>query len=278
MEPFQIIQLPSQENKLSTEYERSNASSLDTYVGIIHEFNSPFHLYINLSRLGEDDYTKLIIYSIGSKKEIIWGIYDVVNNKFEFESACKYQLKQLIPFIRQWENVGYEYIANAVTDRIHLVMASFNPNNKELTRDEYKILKFLIAYLENKIEEDEFLNMDPENTFPRILEKIGIANSNDLPFIKFLNQNLKKIKEILEKYEQTINRIDVDKEILRKIINNAELLQLMVSEFYEIINEFNDNAFYNALKKCKSEEECTDTYGEECSIYKFLRSDQSNFI
>lgn len=218
MEPFQLIQLPSQENK----------TSLDTYVGIIHELNSPFHLYINISQLGLYDYIKIIIYSIGAKKEIIWGIYDLNEYQFEFESACKYTLKQLLPFIRQWENVGYEYIANAVTDRIHLAMASFNPGNKELTREEYKILKYLVAYLEDKVTEQEFEEVDPDNTFLIILQKIGISNTQEISLSKFLEQNLNLLKKKLKEYEKHINRIDIDKDVLR---NNRSSRNITISSF-----------------------------------------------
>ena len=274
---FQISELKFPEIKTDTE----------TYVGIVHNFDSPFHLYINLKDLDESDFIRIIVYSMGAKKEIIWGTFNALNTKLEFRANCKYTLKQLIPFIKEWESFGYEYVANSVTDRIHIAMNSFNLNNKLLTESEYKILKYFLAYIDSKISYEQFEESDPDNLFPTIIDKLGIIEEDEFtdPIVNpidlvYLNKNVKKVEEIIKTHEKTINRTDIDKDILRKIIHHTDLLQTIVTSFYQEIKNgpYNNNAFYQAMEKCESQEQCKGSKSEACDIYNFMKGDHIEIL
>ena len=153
-----------------TKTDQENAR--DTYVGIVPKFDSPFHLYINLKDLEESSYIKIIIFSLGAKKEILWGTFNTNTNKFDFRANCEYTLNQLRSFMQEWNSFGFESIANSVADRIHIAMNSFNPDSKILTEDEYKILKYFLAYIDNKITFEEFQKVGflaPSVNIPKII-------------------------------------------------------------------------------------------------------------
>ena len=276
---------------------------LDTYVGIINSIDTPFHLYINVDDLNRYNYVKLLIYSMGSKKQIIWGTYNLKGNKFEFESSCKFQLNQLRHFMQLWQSRGYEYIANAVADKIYTVISD---DENRITYPEYKILKYAIAYLQHKISLQDFEKYDETNRLPGIIDKVGILNPenlntkyNDLLFDDNNNYQpvrndfvdweelalyLEDLVQIVQEYETHINRVDIDRDILEKINGNIKLLQHIVEQFYSIIasNDYTSNSFYNSLQDCPEESTCkTSTSAEAlpaCGMYDFLETDYREFV
>jgi hypothetical protein len=264
---------------LLLELANRESQDLDTYVGIIHALNSPFHLYINLSDLNNTDNIKVLIYSIGEKKEIIWGRYYLKTGKINFESSCKYTLALLNAFLKTWTALGYEYIANSVHNKITQIFKLFN-DEPILNVSEYKVLKYAFAYLEGRIDKDEFIAYDNDNLLPGIIYKLGIEDVRS-DFIDFdiLQTQITEIAESIKEIDATINLTTIDQDILTQITSNKELLLHIVAQFYDTIQEgpYNNNSFYSTLQKCESSEFCSSSDSPICDIYDFLDQNSVDF-
>jgi len=270
---YQILELKNPELELAQQQDQ-----LDTYVGIIHSLDSPFHLYLNLSDLGSPSYIKLLIYSAGVKKEIIWGRYYVKTSTMNFEASCKYNLTQLNRFLATWRELGYEYIANSITDRITKTFRALS-GSETLSDQEYRILKYAFALLENRISEEEFERYDISNQLPTILYKLKIDEKADFVDYEVLATQKDQIETAIHNVEAHLNRTDIDPRILAKVIKHQDLLIKIVNLFYKTIVDgpYNTNSFYKNLAKCEDENVCKNLDSEVCDIYEFLNESTYDF-
>ena len=91
---------------------------------------------------------KVLIYSLGNKKQILWGVYDFKTQTFEWESGCKYKISMLTKFLKIWHSAGYETIADVVKNRISAVVAEIIGSKNQLTQNEryFKIYYIILRW------------------------------------------------------------------------------------------------------------------------------------
>ena len=72
------------------------------------------------------------------------------------------------------------------------------------------------------------------------------------------------------KYENTINRTDLQKETLASLpIEAVEEIRTITAQFYDAIKsgKFTENSFYSSLDACPTVEECAQNFNEKgCEV------------
>lgn len=280
---MQVIEF---ENK-SESPRKSQKKSTEQYLGITLELNDPFHLAIRLTDLNNNNkYAKIIVYSIGSKKEILWGTYEFKNKQITYESSCKYKISELSKFLKLWYSKNFETVSDIVLNRIKYVMLYMTDNtDKFINYDEYKILKYIQQYLQNKINYDTLEKNIDFSELQKILPKINIypetnkyTEIDDIIDLEIdvddLKQYLTTINKAITDYEETLNLSNIDNDVLNKIVINKDKIYEIIKTFHSDIQygKFNTNSFYNALHSCLSESDCKKVgfYPDVCSLYDFI--------
>jgi hypothetical protein len=275
----------------SVDQKQLQKDKLDQHLGIVVDLNDPFHLCIKLEDLQlNKNYLKIVIYSMGSKKEIMWGIYDIKKKKFEWEAGCKYtKLALLTKFLKKWHQTGFEMVANVVKDRINIAVNEIIGNTDYLTQEEYKYVKYISSYLHKKItyaqlEEnidleklDDVINKLDLNIKLNKYEDLDIEYERELE-VDDLKKYIKQIDLKIKEYEDKSNRADLDTDILHLIIGKEDLIQEVINNFHKDVQTgpYTYNSFYNALQECLSEEDCKKSgyYPDVCDIYGFIENDE----
>jgi hypothetical protein len=282
--------------QVHTFFEKKSPSeqlNQSTYLGVHLEVNDPFHLCIPLSELGEEN-IRVVIYSIGRKKEVIWGTYNFKSSRFTWYNACKADLTTIGRFLKVWNSANFETVADVVKNRITGAMRELLSQEDGLTKEEYKVLKYLLAYWRNSDNEtyvklEEALNdvdiIKLLNTLKIPVPQIQYTDfvQSDLP-VEIDITKLKKYKDIINKevldYETGLNLSNIDRDVLYNIINNKERLQQLVSDFHNNVQTsiYNTDSFVAALSQCLTQEQCAAAGYEpdSCSIYEFLNEYGAN--
>lgn len=265
---------------LETKNEQTKSLEQDQYLGLALETNDPFHLAIRIPDLDQNN-VKVLIYSIGSKKEVLWGYYNFLTQKFSWESSCKFRIGLLTRFLKSWSEKGYETVANVVTNRINRVMNYMLGNDKALTYPEYKALKQIYLYRIGKVGplvlEDELKDVDLTTLYKKLgFEPIKYPELDYEvePEPKLDSIPLEQIETAIQEYETTLNLSAVDHDVLEKVVGNEDRLYEIVSKFHQDVQygKYNTNSFYTSLNDCLTEDDCKKAgyYPESCDLYTFL--------
>lgn len=249
---------------------------LDQYVGIVPEFTNPFQLYIRVNDIERNaSIVKFIVFSIGARRALIWGYYNIDLQQIIVQSACTFKLNQLMPLLRQWEANAFESASVMTKHGIAQLMQELSLNSGETSKyiqyPEYQQLKYLIALLNDRINVDQFEELVNNNLLVSTLQKLNLYNP-DIQYIEYENESLSlpnyntllsllpQLNTIVEKYEKTINRNDLDRDL-----NLPDKAQYVVSLIQQIVDDFfhwletsvySRSSFYNILQPCLSETQC----------------------
>jgi hypothetical protein len=257
--------------------------NLDSYVHIYFELNNPFHLCLHLNDFLESiRYVKTVVYSIGRNPEIIWGLYDKESTKFIWNDSCNYKkLNILSNLLKQLRIHNFTLVSNAVKDRISSTMNEFL-GKQTLDFEKYRILKYVLYYLDSKITFQNLQNSVDLSKLPEILDFLKIPVESDylwneygyeVPNIKndysYLKQYYNIINDSITNYENTLNRVDIDRDSnIDNYISDSELL-IIVNAFLQSVQTKEYNLDYTPAE-CVLELECNNN-NPSCGLYSFIK-------
>ena len=251
----------------------------DEYIGINLAMDNPFQLYLKKDDFLNDRNTiHFISYSMGKKKILLWGKYMVKSMEFKYENGCKYQLKNLIPYMNSWKD-RYELAYQTVTNRIRGTMDAFSGIKRFVEDyDTYVNLKYFLSSRKDSIYYKPNVNRpdniskfekylkDNNEEFKILLNEQALSDE-DLDYDKLIfdANPIRFLEEQLQDYEDHLNT--------KTHIIHLKKLKIINDMFYEFIKygSFSNDVFYSSLKSCKSIEDCSNVYVSECD---FLYDDE----
>lgn len=261
--------------------DQQTEANLDQYLGIITSLTDPFNLFIRLSDFQnpEIDLVYLFIYSLGKKKIATWGTYSKKNQEISLDGACRYKVSQLMTLQRSWQEVGYDYVANAVIDRITAYFKEM------MSPEEYLRKKFILARHRGQITQREFEKMTGKDYLDQFYDKLliemledDILSVDDLDsseiteseeFQSYLADYLDDIEREIEEYILMINRADIDESIARRLTREELIiLQELTQKFREKMerSSLTSDSVYSWLITCPDKEAC-DKPSQSCAVY-----------
>ncbi len=221
---------------------QKNSDELDLFAGVHTGLDDPYNVFLRVKDITAGN--PLIYfygYSMGKKKVVMWGVYDVHNNTFLIDAACRYNPNNLKQMLDVWKANRYQYSFNSVRNRID-----------SRIREHYLAGHFGQAHVKNLL-----------NLFQRFkdyllvkLVKEGYVNRAELLTINKGNENLPYILDIL-KFEQSSFDDEYDytiDEVKKECVAMIETGELDFRLSYDIIrfHPFFDFLF-NSISNTKDE-------------------------
>jgi len=241
----------------------------NVYIGVVEPLDFPYNLFANVKDILDPDRNLVycFIYILGAKKIAFWATYNKQEQIFNIAGGCRYKVANMSKMIHTWQDNGNKYMANAVRNRIDDVLAKYT-GVERMTYSEYLRLKFIIAYYTKKISLEEL-----EEKYPGELNKFltefdkksgligGISEDYDLALDKYLEN----IEDSIINYENTINRVDLEKNLNDRLY---DAVAKITQRFYTTIKagEFQTDTYYKNLKDCPGLEQC-EKDNENCEVY-----------
>lgn len=276
---LQLLEIPN------SIYQNEYAQDL---VGVIRRINSPFNLYMRLTDFfNNSSYIYFVVYSIGKRKIILWGVYDKINKNFIVDSSCRYtNLNDLQNFRKASIQHNYSYVGNIVQNKINETLSRFSnisPFHFIKSYDDYINYKFLIGFNEGKIPFDmipigsqEFVKDAPllinEFDYDNIKKEIiqyesKYVNRNDVPQNIIISDNVISALRKIPGYEN-LSSIDLTSILKNKI---APIIEDLTKQFQIQIqtSEYVSSLFYDQLNTCPNLSNCNenDTNNKGCNMY-----------
>lgn len=223
-------------------------------VGLVQPLNSPYNLFVNVEDLLAPNTLEIrfYIYSIGAQRNILWGVYYKDSGLFEIDAGCQYVPRELYEITRNWIRSGYEYVGNSVTDRPNQIINQYldKPQN---TYNDYTKMKYLHAYLTNAISDQDYLSM--YESLPQDIPDDPNA------YIEYLLD----LEEKITKYEASINRTDLNRQLLQKLSGSLRKSLVEITQNFAHAVERGD---YSMLSRCPTQKECFEgQWNASCRIY-----------
>lgn len=98
---------------------QKETDQLDLFAGVRSGLDDPYNLFFRVSNIEtESPQIYFYSYSLGKKKVVFWGIYDMDENNFLVDSACRYQPNNLKKMIDTWKSHAFEFYSAGVRDRV----------------------------------------------------------------------------------------------------------------------------------------------------------------
>lgn len=213
-------------------------ADLRKYVGIRDYISSPFHLYLrdnDVERWIEKSpirYIRFVIFSMGSRKVVLIGVYDIKTESFNIESSCKYHLRDLIDYLHSWEEdyKQYTYVA-----RNRILETGFFVRGPVKNYDQYLSLKY-------------YLSLEPTSIFYKKEHHSAIRNKINYNIIDdFLDEPIDTLDEYVQEFESSMNLQEaMDKRKEGKI-------RVVLTDFFRWIQNYNSfilENIYSSLPSC----------------------------
>jgi len=286
----QILQLPS--NIIQKDNLRQE--KLDTYLGIAHGLSDPFSLFINITDIQENrNLIYFFSYSMGTKKVVVWGTYNKLNDKIKVESGCRFNSWKYITYINIWKDMNYKLDTTLNKNRLNSRM---NKINKRLgnpvdplkinNETDLKAWKYLIAYFDDNISKDDFLFLFDRLDVSKLSYNYENYNMGKSPILDFYD--LFNIDDLIEEEELDIIRDRIEDEIRLyeknklNIIDNtsSETIKDIVMRITELFIDYISRSSYVGNESVKSLPICPQTIfdcdpddledeNNECSVFTF---------
>lgn len=210
---FQVQEMVSKDLKKQDKGQRE-ADTLDLYVGLKTGLEDPFNMFLKLSDItSQKELIYFYAYSMGKKKVVLWGVYNVNTNEFLIDDACRYSPNDLKFMLNNWKEHDYSFYFSSVRNRITSRM------DQELLFDNRKTILEI------------FNNF--KNYFLVKLAREGLMNPNNLSLpLKKLYSN--------DEFEFNYSKILTE---VRKILNNK----------YKDINEYVFEALFDEIENKQEE-------------------------
>ena len=264
--------------------------TLDREIGVVGQITDPVNIFFNENDIANADTVDFIyfnVYTLGRKKLVLWGVYDMELDEFHFDNACRYTTPQLMSIVNTWKKNNFMYSSNLVVNRIRERFAAYSRAHDEFpdigTYATYRKLKLLVAYFESVStplssrissqlthKDFEMLDYNFEHWLDTNYQFTYNPNSQMTIFDDFPVQfkvYLTHLKQRLTKYETKINRHDVEK-------TQDDLVHELTDKFYIFFMDsgYNYTDFVNSLSACPNRQDCqTGQTGQNdhCALYSY---------
>ena len=232
---MQLLQIPTKDS------DNLKQEKLDVYLGVAHGLTDPFNFFINITDIKEkSDHVYFFSYSMGKKRVVLWGTYDVFNDEIKIESGCRYDSWKFINYINIWKEMNYQIydvlFKNKFTGLINKFSGKLTNPKKINNEEDLRAWKYMSAYFDNNISQEDFiflfdrldlsqLSYNYENYISGkspLLDFYDLFNISDLTEEDELSDIIDDIKEEIKNYENTLNYLhdtapDQIKEIVMRI-------------------------------------------------------------
>ena len=153
---MQLLQIPTKDS------DNLKQEKLDLYLGVAHGLTDPFNFFINITDIQEKhDHIYFFSYSMGKKRVVVWGTYDVSNDKIEIESGCRYDSWKFINYIKIWKEMNYQIYDVLFKNKFATLIDKFSEkqiNSTNINNEEdLRAWKYMLAYFDNNISEEDFI-------------------------------------------------------------------------------------------------------------------------
>jgi len=240
-------------------------------IGIVAPLPSPYNLYLNMKQIldphSEEVYFYVVTY--GEKRIVMWGRYFKDTEEFEISGGCKYSVEDLNKLTKTYKRRDYSYIGNSITnERILEAQVRYGMRARSWGYDEYLRYKFILAFYEELISENELQQQYPDEPYAfenEVYEyhKLDILRDDVSELERALKQEIHLLKEKIRKYESDINRMDLDWRILSSVTRETrDYIKYVTGLFYDVIKfgYYTEGKYYDNLDSCPSVEECVENY------------------
>jgi hypothetical protein len=163
----QVFQIAKPVEKAEAKNEgkaKEETDQLDLFIGLSSPLNDPFNTFFRLRDINDPNSTLIYfyIYSLGKARSILWGVYNVPENKFLIDDACKYDLRQLNEALKIWKSHGFDFVSSELKNRqSSLIAQNFLFKNRQKYAELYNQFKLYFMY--NRLERGELQNIEQNN-------------------------------------------------------------------------------------------------------------------
>lgn len=271
------------QSQIQTTYEELargvDLKDMEINIGVVTPLTSPYNLFLNVKQISdpESELVYFYVYSFGKKKVILWGVYVKNTEEFIIEGGCKYAVKNLNKYLKEWKKRDYSYIGNSVYNRVNTVISK-ELGVKLWDYDEYLRYKFILAYYEDRISEFElqkrYLN-EPYIFLDEVYEKYNLNEliDDEREISQAIDSEMLSLKDQIRKFEININRTDLNREIMRSLPSEIkERIKYITELFYKAIRfgYYTEGIYYANLEDCPDLEKCVENYnGAGCEVVHY---------
>jgi len=203
----------------------TNMESLDFFVALNSRLDDPYNVFVRLDDLLKNNsLIYFYAYSLGKKKIILWGVFDINSNSFEIDDACKYNANDLKKILDSWKKNNYSYFfastKNSYSSRL-FQDEIFNNRKKE-----NELLEKFKRYFMAKLNKNGLRGND--NKYKDIISQSDFEEKYNEILNTIINDSMKifQTKKIKEKYSNMLNLIftniefSKDENEVKKILMN----------------------------------------------------------
>jgi hypothetical protein len=222
---FQIQEFVKKEKVPVT--EKKKLDELDIYVGVHSPLADPFNIFFRARDLTNKlPQIYFYAYSVGTKKIVMWGIYDASLNEFLVDNACVYHPNNLMTMVEKWKSNAYEFSFSSVRDQIRTRMEKFNAFGTESLQGYDGLFKNFKSHFMAKLVRDGIISKDSlqANVASTIEELLKLDED---PFEHNYDEILKRIWETSTVHERRREDYDPFFEILYSEIDNTADEQIL---------------------------------------------------
>jgi hypothetical protein len=201
----------------------------------------------------------------------MWGVYDKITQEFSFDGSCAYRVQQLSAMVKRWKSLDFTYISNSVHNRIDERINYYLQEPGRISDSQYIKYKYLLAYFRREIPLDIVQKRLGSNILgefdQEVIDHFKISENNP-EFLAYQEDYIKIIKELVTKYERTINRTDVNTQLIQNVqYQLGDIIRRIAIRFYEAIKT--GKYFRGAHLPCPDIQECEMQYNPQCGLYYY---------
>lgn len=212
---FQVQKMVSKDPQQT----QRESDAMDLYVGLKTGLDDPFNIFLRLSDISSNkELIYFYAYSFGKKKVVLWGVYNINNNEFLIDNACRYSPNDLKYMLDTWKTHDYNFYFSSVRNRIT------NRMNQELLFDNRKYEMelfntfkdyFLVKLARTGSMSPKLLSKNLTNLYSMSEEEFNIQYS------KILNKISQEVSNLLSNKYVDINQY-IFKVLFEEIENKEE--------------------------------------------------------
>lgn len=249
------------------------------YAGLVRRMESPMSLLIKLDTLFSNRvYFRL--YGLGKTQLFIWGMYDRVLDQVIFDGSCRWRLNMLNKAIEYFKTRGIRSVSSQTLNRIDELIMAYrdNPGDQSKVRDienmrrDYPKLRVLIDWFYHVPEVPVPTEDEVNWLYDRFETETGTdpENQNDADYQDLFDAYLEKLRLKVGGYELTINRTDVDNDVVKYVPRGgrAEVVKLTEKILRKVERSEYVTANLSRYDDCPKLAECEDDPSAPgCGLY-----------
>lgn len=245
---MQMLQIP-----IISENER--VEKLETFIGMAHGITDPFNLFINVDDIENNrDFIYFFSYSMGKKKIVVWGNYELATNKINLQSACRFNSWKYIDYINGWKNMDYQIYDTITVNRFTPLINQYvrGPSDKFdykviNSSTDYKAWSYILKAYNSEISEYELLSLFDNLDHDKLSYVWHHYNNGESPLLDF--PELLGTRDIMQIEAVLIKQIGIfeDTKLSIRDENDLKAWTYMLAYFNDTITKEEFNLLFSKL-------------------------------